>query len=55
MKIALIIGINHYLYGGDLYGCVNDAYSVKGILERNFDGSVNSTAIVDRLKFKGST
>lgn len=41
MKIALIIGINHYPYGGDLYGCVNDAYSVKGILERNFDGSVN--------------
>lgn len=41
MKIALIIGINHYPNGGDLYGCVNDAYSVKGILERNFDGSVN--------------
>lgn len=41
MKIALIIGINHYPHGGDLYGCVNDAYSVKGILERNFDGSVN--------------
>lgn len=41
MKIALIIGINHYPNGGDLYGCVNDAYSVKGVLERNFDGSVN--------------
>ena len=41
MKIALIIGINHYSNGGNLYGCVNDAYSVKGILERNFDGSVN--------------
>ena len=41
MKLALIIGINHYPNGGDLYGCVNDAYSVKGILERNFDGSVN--------------
>jgi hypothetical protein len=41
MKIALIIGINHYRHGGDLYGCVNDAYSVKGILERNFDGSIN--------------
>jgi hypothetical protein len=41
MKIALIVGINHYPHGGDLYGCVNDAYSVKGILERNFDGSVN--------------
>jgi uncharacterized caspase-like protein len=41
MKIALIIGINHYPHGGDLYGCVNDAYAVKSILERNFDGSVN--------------
>jgi hypothetical protein len=41
MKIALVIGINHYPFGGDLFGCVNDAYSVKGILERNFDGSVN--------------
>lgn len=41
MKIALIIGINHYPYGGVLYGCVNDAYAVKSILERNFDGSVN--------------
>lgn len=40
-KLALIIGINHYPNGGDLYGCVNDAYSVKGILERNFDGSIN--------------
>lgn len=41
MKIALIVGVNHYSYGGDLYGCVNDAYNVKGILERNFDGSIN--------------
>lgn len=41
MKIALIVGINYYPHGGDLYGCVNDAYNVKGILERNSDGSVN--------------
>src|SRR5659263_127542 len=41
MKIALIVGINYYPNGGDLYGCVNDAYSVKNILERNSDGSVN--------------
>lgn len=36
MKIALIIGINHYPHGGDLYGCVNDAYSVKGIFGEKF-------------------
>ncbi|HEV7333169.1 MAG TPA: caspase family protein [Flavisolibacter sp.] len=41
MKIALIVGINHYLNGTGLYGCVNDAYEVKSILERNADGSVN--------------
>ena len=26
MKIALVVGINHYSHGGDLFGCVNDAY-----------------------------
>jgi hypothetical protein len=41
MKIALIIGINYYPIGLDLHGCVNDAYSVKSILERDADGSVN--------------
>lgn len=41
MKIALIVGVNHYSNGGNLFGCVNDAYSVKSILERNFDGSIN--------------
>ncbi len=41
MKIALIVGINYYPFGSDLYGCVNDAYNVKSILERNSDGTVN--------------
>ncbi len=41
MKIALIVGVNHYTNGGHLFGCVNDAYSVKSMLERNFDGSIN--------------
>ena len=41
MKIALIVGLNHYTNGGNLFGCVNDAYNVKNILERNFDGSIN--------------
>ncbi|MEL1256135.1 caspase family protein [Flavobacterium sp. DGU38] len=41
MRKALIIGINHYPYGGDLYGCVNDAHEVKNILERHSDGSIN--------------
>lgn len=41
MRKALIVGVNHYQHGSDLYGCVNDAYNVKNILERNSDGSVN--------------
>jgi hypothetical protein len=41
MKIALIVGINYYEHSSLLFGCVNDAYSVKGILERNDGGSVN--------------
>jgi hypothetical protein len=41
MRKALIVGVNHYPHGSDLYGCVNDAYNVKNILERNSDGSVN--------------
>lgn len=41
MNIALIVGINYYPHGSDLYGCVNDAYNVKNVLERHFDGSIN--------------
>jgi hypothetical protein len=41
MKAAVIVGINYYEFGTPLYGCVNDAHSVKNILERNADGSIN--------------
>ncbi len=41
MRIALIVGINYYEHGSHLYGCVNDAHSVKAILERHDGGSVN--------------
>lgn len=41
MRKALIVGINHYEHGGSLFGCVNDAHSVKSVLERHSDGSVN--------------
>lgn len=41
MKIALIVGVNHYSNADSLFGCVNDAYNVKNILERNYDGSIN--------------
>lgn len=41
MRKALVVGINHYEHIGSLHGCVNDAYGVKGMLERDADYSVN--------------
>lgn len=41
MRIALIVGINYYEHGSPLYGCVDDAHSVKAVLERHGDGAVN--------------
>lgn len=41
MRIALIVGINHYQHGPSLYGCVDDAHAVKAVLERHGDGAVN--------------
>lgn len=41
MRIALIVGINYYEHGGGLFGCVDDAYSVKAVLDRHDGGTVN--------------
>src|SRR6266851_9670730 len=41
MRKALIVGIDYYINISALYGCVNDAHSVKSVLERNSDGTVN--------------
>jgi len=41
MRKALVVGIDHYENVSPLYGCVNDAHSVKAALERHGDGSVN--------------
>lgn len=41
MRKALIVGIDHYEHINPLHGCVNDAYAVKQMLDRNADGSVN--------------
>ena len=43
MRIALIVGINHYEHGGSLYGCVDDAHAVQAVLARHGDGSVSYT------------
>jgi hypothetical protein len=41
MRKALVVGIDHYVKFSALFGCVNDAHSVKTVLERNSDGTVN--------------
>lgn len=41
MRKALIVGIDHYEHISPLSGCVNDAHSVKSVLERHADGTVN--------------
>ena len=41
MRKALIVGINHYDHIPGLNGCVGDADSVRQLLDRNADGSVN--------------
>src|SRR5690348_15166713 len=44
MRKALIVGIDHYEYLRSLSGCVNDAHSVRAVLERNSDGTLNFPA-----------
>ena len=41
MRKALVVGINYYEHSSGLFGCVDDAHSVKSVLERDSDGSVN--------------
>jgi len=41
MRKALVVGIDYYVGLPQLFGCVNDAYSVKSVLDRNSDGTVN--------------
>ena len=41
MRKALIVGIDYYTHISPLSGCVNDAHSVKSMLGRHADGTVN--------------
>ncbi len=41
MQKALVVGIDYYENVSALFGCVNDAHAVKGVLERNSDGTTN--------------
>lgn len=41
MRIGLIVGVNYYEHCSPLFGCVDDAYAVKAVLERHDGGAVN--------------
>jgi hypothetical protein len=41
MRKALVVGIDYYQHIKSLFGCVNDAYAVKSVLDRNSDGTKN--------------
>lgn len=41
MRKALVVGIDYYESVNTLFGCVNDSYAVKAVLDRNSDGTVN--------------
>lgn len=41
MRKALVVGIDYYTNVSPLYGCVNDSFAVKTMLDRHADGSVN--------------
>lgn len=41
MRKALVVGIDYYTNVSPLYGCVNDSSTVKAMLDRHADGSVN--------------
>lgn len=53
MRKALIVGIDYYSHVSPLYGCVNDSFAVKTMLDRHADGSVNFG--VKHLTAAGST
>lgn len=54
MRKALIIGVDYYENVNPLSGCVNDAYSVKSVLERNSDGTVNFGTLLKVASNKAS-
>lgn len=41
MRKALVVGIDYYANVSKLYGCVNDSFAVKSMLDRNADGFLN--------------
>lgn len=47
MRKALVIGIDYYEHINPLYGCVNDAYAIKTVLDRHSDGTKNFDVAIE--------
>jgi len=47
MRKALVIGTDYYQNVSQLFGCVNDAYSVKSVLDRHSDGTKNFDVLLE--------
>jgi hypothetical protein len=47
MRKALIVGVDYYDSISNLHGCINDAYGIKTVLDRNSDGTKNFDTIID--------
>jgi len=41
MRKALVVGVDYYENMKRLFGCVNDAYAVKSVIDRHSDGTIN--------------
>lgn len=41
MRNALVVGVNYYQKASPLFGCINDSFEVKAVLERDIDGTKN--------------
>lgn len=54
MRKALIVGIDYYENVSTLFGCVNDAYSLKPILDRHSDGTINFSSKIKVATNKSS-
>ena len=46
MRKAFVVGIDYYSHVSSLHGCVADAHSVRAVLEKHADGSVNFGVIL---------
>lgn len=55
MRKALVVGVDYYENINPLFGCVNDAYSIKTVLDRHSDGTKNFDVSLETSTGKNSS